>query len=124
MTKYWEGIGRRKNASARVRLTKGGKSFIINNKKLKEYFNTLELQNIAKEALIKEYGASIKIQGGGERSQAEAVRLGIARALIKIDEKLRPELKVQGFLRRDPRKKERKKPGLKKARRAPQWQKR
>lgn len=124
MAKYWEGIGRRKSATARVRLTKGGRTFIINDKKVKDYFAIDELCQITKEALPKGFGASVKIKGGGSKSQAEAIRLGIARALIKIDEKLRPELKVQGFLRRDPRKKERKKPGLKKARRAPQWQKR
>lgn len=124
MPKYTEAIGRRKSATARVRLTKGKAAFMVNDKKIDSYFSVDELKDTAKEALIKGYSVSVKVRGGGIRSQAEAIRLGISRALIKIDAKLRPGLKVQGFLRRDPRKKERKKPGLKKARRAPQWQKR
>jgi len=123
--RYYEGIGRRKRASARVRLVSRKKYFIINDRELKEFFPIEELSNIARESLSgQKFGVSVKVGGGGIKSQAEAIRLGIARALVKFDEALRPALKTSGFLKRDPRKVERKKPGLKKARRAPQWQKR
>ncbi len=128
--RYIEGIGRRKRAIARVRIMKDGKgTFIVNDRKLDDYFATEELQKIAKEALVtvkkeKDFSVSVHISGGGIRAQAEAVRLGTARALVEYDKDLRGELKSEGFLMRDPRVKERKKFGLKKARRAPQWSKR
>jgi len=129
--KYYEAVGRRKTATARVRLTEAkSDSFVINHdKKLEEVFPTEELQAVAKEAL-KESGTSAKfkvsalISGGGVSSQAVALRHGISRALVKFDESLKNKLKKAGFLKRDPRMKERKKPGLKKARKAPQWSKR
>lgn len=122
--KYYEGIGRRKTATARVRLFQKEEGFIINGKELENYFFISELRKIVKEALLKNIKVSVHVAGGGIRAQAEAIRLGIARALVKIDESHRPALKIQGFLSRDPRKVERKKPGLKKARRAAQWSKR
>jgi small subunit ribosomal protein S9 len=129
--RYIEGIGRRKTAIARVRITPSSKeSVIINGKPVAEYFNTQELQNITVaalrdlEKLEQKFEVSAKIIGGGIKSQAESVRLGTARALIKFDEELRGELKKLGYLKRDPRVKERKKFGLKKARKSPQWSKR
>jgi len=126
---YIEGIGRRKVAVARVRLYEASKNtFEINGKKLDEYFKTEAQIATAKEALDLAGGAkfkvSVKVQGSGLPAQAEAVRHGLARALEKFDPTLRAELKDKGYLKRDPRKKERKKFGLKKARRAPQWSKR
>lgn len=129
--KYYEGIGRRKAATARVRLTPSSKAeFVINDTQdLKDYFDTEELRVIAQEALNKvakkkDYAVSARVSGGGIRAQAEAIRLGTARALIKHEESLRGDLKKEGLLKRDARVKERKKFGLKKARRAPQWSKR
>ncbi|MCK5286080.1 MAG: 30S ribosomal protein S9 [Candidatus Pacebacteria bacterium] len=128
--KYIEAIGRRKTATARVRLTEAGKSsYIVNDAKLSDYFPTEELQAIVKDAfntvkLDAKFSVSILVKGGGIHAQAEAVRHGIARILLKIDEEFKKDLKKEGFLRRDPRMKERKKFGLKKARRAPQWNKR
>lgn len=129
--KYIEGVGRRKNAIARVRITPGAKqnTFIVNGKKLEEYFQTDIQRATAKEALEKyeqpsKFEVTVKAQGGGLSSQAESVRLGISRALVKIDEEHRKGLKKLGFLKRDPRSKERRKFGLKKARKAPQWSKR
>ncbi len=128
--KYTEGIGRRKNAIARVRLTKASKnSLSVNGKDLKQYFAIREHQHIVTEALKSgpvetSFAVSAKVSGGGINAQAEAIRHGIARALIEIDGNLRPVLKHAGFLKRDPRAKERKKFGLKKARKAPQWSKR
>lgn len=129
--KYVEGIGRRKTSVARARLTEASKSsFIVNEKDLAEYFQTAELQKIATEAFevagtkIK-YKVTVKANGGGIASQAVAVRHAISRALNEIDEAgFRPTLKAAGFLKRDPRAKERRKFGLKKARKAPQWSKR
>jgi len=126
--KYTEGIGRRKSATARVRIVPSGKDdFLVNDVKVVDYFKTEKQLNVAKEALnvIKDkFKITVKVSGGGLSAQSEAVRHGIARALEKIDGSLRSELKEKGFLKRDPRKKERKKFGLKKARRAPQWSKR
>lgn len=127
--KYYYGLGRRKTAVARVRLYKGKGEFLINDKEAKQYFPTLELQTIIEGPLkltnlLGQFRVSVKVRGGGPKSQAEAVRLGIARALVVFDKDLKKELKTAGFLKRDPRMKERKKPGLKKARRAPQWRKR
>lgn len=127
---YLSTIGRRKRAVARVCLYHEGQGEIeINGQPLATYFPTSMLQNSAQEALAQSPVKNsvrivVKVQGGGKHGQAGAVRLGIARALLKIDETLRPVLRARGYLTRDPREKERKKPGLKRARRAPQWQKR
>ncbi len=123
-------VGRRKTAIARVRLVRGGKGTVrVNNKSFETYFPTFDLQRIVLEPLRAvsmetAYDVSVVAQGGGAHSQAEAVRLGIARGLIKEQADYRTVLKKLGFLTRDPRAKERKKPGLKRARRAPQWSKR
>ena len=126
--KYIEAIGRRKTARARVRLFEASKnSFVVNDKSLDEYFPTIELQNQAKESLadaVGKYKVSAKMSGGGIHAQAEALCLGIARALIKDDPELRKPLKQKKLLTRDSRMKERKKFGLKKARKSAQWSKR
>ena len=127
---YFEGIGRRKTSTARVRIfNKGGEGILVNEKKYSEYFPTKELKSIVEDALntIKlsdKFKVTVKISGGGIHSQAEALRHGIARALVKFNEDFRKRLKKAGFLKRDPRMKERRKFGLKKARKAPQWSKR
>ena len=127
---YIFAVGRRKTAVARVRwhVGKEGK-FEVNGRPMEEYFPTKELQTTVMGPLtLTESTAAgyvtAKVNGGGVPGQAESVRLGIARALVKVDPDLRLTLKRAGFLRRDPRAKERKKYGLKRARRAPQWQKR
>ncbi len=127
---YIYGRGRRKSAIARVRVVKNGKgNIVVNDRPLDDYFTSFELQNIVRGPL-KTSGqetavdVSIKVEGGGVRGQAEAARLGMSRALIELNPTFRTTLKKLGFLSRDARVKERKKPGLKKARRAPQWSKR
>ncbi len=128
--KYLEAIGRRKTAIARIRIfTQGEKVFLVNEKPYNLYFPTLELQQITTASLEKmkcfdKFRILIRVKGGGIHSQAEAIRQGIARALILFNPDFRKRLKKAGYLKRDPRKKERKKFGLKRARRAPQWQKR
>jgi small subunit ribosomal protein S9 len=125
--KYIEGIGRRKEAVARVRITPASKtSFVINDKTISDYFKTESLQRIVTEALNEkgDFTVSVKVVGGGINSQAESIRLGIARALITGTPELRKELKAKGFLKRDARVKERRKFGLKKARKSAQWSKR
>lgn len=127
--RYFEAVGRRKTAVARVRLFTRSGDFTVNGKQYGEYFPTIELQKIAEDALQKmklfgRFRVSAKVLGGGNHAQAEALRHGLARCLIKFNPDFRKRLKRVGFLRRDPRMKERKKPGLKRARRAPQWQKR
>ncbi len=127
--KYIEAVGRRKTAIARVRITPASKTTItINESALDDYLKTDTQAEVAQASLnaISEssYKVTVKVLGGGLPSQAEAIRLGTARALIKEDETRRKELKALGFLKRDPRTKERKKFGLKGARRAPQWSKR
>ena len=127
--RYTEAVGRRKTATARVRITPASKnSFKINDRDLASYFPTAELRKIVEEALSKiknsNFDISVHTKGGGVHSQAEAVRHGIARALVKYDENSKTKLKTAGFLKRDPRAKERRKFGLKKARKAPQWSKR
>lgn len=124
-------IGRRKSAIARIKFhTKPVEklSIVINGRDFKDYFNYFEWQDVVTGPLklVGKTAADIavRIDGGGIPAQAEAVRLGIARALINLDKELRPTLKRAGFLTRDSRIKERKKPGLKRARRAPQWSKR
>jgi len=127
--KYIEAIGKRKKSVARVRLIKDKPGFIINEKTMEEYF---PLQDYHKKILgpfkatnlENSFFVSIKVNGGGITGQAEAIRLGISRCLVKIDKKLRPALRKAGFLTRDARIVERKKYGLKKARKAAQWSKR
>ena len=126
---YIEAIGRRKTSVARVwYFAKSEGGVIINGKKLNEYFPTDELRAIVespmKKAKIEKYEITVRLSGGGIHSQAEALRHGISRALIESVSELRGELKPLGFLTRDPRMKERRKFGLKKARKAPQWSKR
>lgn len=126
--KYWEGIGRRKTSTARARLYEGkGATFVVNGLPLEEYFQDPEDQRVARQSLgvaDKTFDVSVKIEGGGIHSQAEAVRHGIARALEEYDGDFRSSLKAMGFLKRDPRMRERKKFGLRRARRAVQWRKR
>lgn len=122
-------VGRRKTAAARVRITPGKGEIIVNGKSLREFFPILILQQKVLsplKAVGREDGldVSVRVLGGGVHGQADAVRHGIARALVKWDENLRPALKAEGFLTRDPRAKERKKPGRRKARRGHQWKKR
>ncbi|OIO19430.1 MAG: 30S ribosomal protein S9 [Candidatus Magasanikbacteria bacterium CG_4_9_14_0_2_um_filter_41_10] len=122
-------VGRRKEAAARVRLTPGKGEIVVNGKEFKAYFTTLILQNIVSSPLevtgkLKDFDVSVKVAGGGSRGQAEAVRHGISRALVDWNADLKPALKVEGFMTRDARTKERKKPGLLKARRGRQWKKR
>jgi small subunit ribosomal protein S9 len=128
--KFWKGIGRRKSAVAIVKISKEKeKSFLVNEKPLEVYFPQFEFQKIAKAPLelLKiedKFKILAEVKGGGLVAQAEAIRLGLSRALILYKEDFRKKLKKAGYLKRDPRVKERKKPGLKRARRAPQWQKR
>lgn len=125
---YIEAVGRRKTATARVRMTPAKKtSYTINDRDLESYFPTETLRKTVMAALQTvggDYAVSAKVTGGGVPAQAEAVRLGVARCMVEKDETMRKDLKVLGYLKRDPRKKERKKFGLKAARRAPQWSKR
>ena len=125
---YTEALGRRKTAVARVRLYSAKKNEVmINGKKDTEFFGTNELVkkvNEALETVSEKYTVSAYVKGSGINAQAEAIRLGIARALVKLDAEARGVLKEKGFLKRDPRSVERKKPGLKKARKAPTWVKR
>lgn len=128
--RYTEAVGRRKTATARVRLTPTTKgSFTVNDKDINEYFQTVELQAIARDAMTKtggseKYLVTVKVLGGGIHAQAEAVRHGLSRVLVERDEEVRNTLKKLGFLKRDSRAVERKKFGLKKARKAPTWSKR
>jgi small subunit ribosomal protein S9 len=126
--KYTEATGRRKTSVARVRLVKASKtSILVNNRPFEDYFKVGELRKSILSVfnnLSSSFSVSAKIIGGGVASQAEALRHGIARALILEDSNLRTTLKLKGFLKRDPRAKERRKFGLKKARKAPQWSKR
>lgn len=128
--KYYKAIGRRKTAVAEARLfTRGEKVFLVNDKPLNVYFPNPQLQQIALASLNKmkaqnRFLVLAKVKGGGFNAQAQALRHAIARALILFNPDYRKRLKRAGFLTRDPRMKERKKFGLKRARRAPQWQKR
>ncbi|MGB8816194.1 MAG: 30S ribosomal protein S9 [Minisyncoccia bacterium] len=128
--RYIETVGRRKTSIARVRITPSTKSsFTVNGKTLDEFFKTEKLKMIGTEAIKKfpltsDFTITAKIIGGGSNSQAEALRHGLARAIIIYDATMRKDLKKAGFLKRDPRSKERRKFGLKKARKAPQWSKR
>jgi small subunit ribosomal protein S9 len=122
-------VGRRKEAVVRVRLTSGTGKFLLNGKTLEEYFPNKVHQQLIREPLVilekpEAFDIRANLKGGGITGQAGALRLAIARALIDIDSEDRPALKKAGFLTRDPRVKERKKYGLKKARKAPQYSKR
>jgi small subunit ribosomal protein S9 len=128
--KFITAVGRRKTAIASVRMTKAEKSsVVVNGKSAKEYFKTDERAKIAEEALAKaesaeNYAVIAHVEGGGVAAQADALRHAISRAITKAEPNTRAVLKAAKFLKRDPRAKERKKPGLKKARKAPQWSKR
>lgn len=129
--KYFESLGRRKTSTARVRIIPATKStFIVNGKDVKEYFQTDEQRRLVQDPLVKgqevvnKWNVEARVTGGGIHSQAEAVRHGLARALVESDLELRGKLKTLGYLKRDPRAKERRKFGLKKARKSPQWSKR
>ncbi|MEI7498494.1 MAG: 30S ribosomal protein S9 [Candidatus Falkowbacteria bacterium] len=126
--RFIEAIGKRKAAIARVRLFQKGEGVVIVNDQEVEAYLTPLYANIALTAVKMtnhtDLNFSILVSGGGKKGQAEAIRHGIARSLIKLEADLRPALKVKGLLTRDSRIKERKKPGLKKARKAPQWAKR
>ena len=128
---YYEGVGRRKTSVARVRIVKVSKDaeITINGKTVAEFFNTEELRMavmapLEATSLQKEFNISVKVKGRGQRGQAEATQLGLSRALVKYDGEVQKTLRDLDYLKRDPRQKERKKPGLKKARRSPQWSKR
>jgi small subunit ribosomal protein S9 len=128
--RYYEGIGRRKESSARVRVFTGSGKFTVNGKELEAYFTrfgdasmiirAFEIANQTQNG----YDVSVLVNGGGVTGQRDAVKLGLARALVEMDPELRPPLRHSGYLTRDPRVKERKKPGLKRARKAPTYTKR
>ena len=134
--KYIEAIGRRKTSTARVRITEGSKAhFTVNGIDAKDYFKTEEERRLILDPIVKgiptggaksdvKWVVDVHVSGGGTHSQSEAIRHGLARALTESDVTLRGGLKTLGFLKRDPRAKERRKFGLKKARKAPQWSKR
>ena len=123
------GHGRRKKSVARVRLVPGNGKVVVNNREIESFFGLETLRVIVNQPLVltgtkDKFDVLVNVHGGGFTGQAGAIRHGIARALVKSDEALKPELKKAGFLTRDPRMTERKKAGLKKARRAPQFSKR
>lgn len=128
--RYFEGIGRRKNSVARVRVSTGTGAFTVNEKQIAEYFTRFgDVESILGPfAAINQdqsgYDISVHVNGGGVTGQTDAVKLGLARALVKMDENLKPDLSHAGLLSRDARIKERKKPGLKRARKAPTYTKR
>ncbi len=130
--KYIEAVGRRKTSTARVRITESAKAhFNVNGKDAKEYFKVEGERRLILDPMVKglptggkKWSVDVRVMGGGTHSQAEAIRHGLSRALVDSDITLRGGLKTLGFLKRDPRAKERRKFGLKKARKAPQWSKR
>ncbi len=134
--RYIEAVGRRKTSTARVRILESPKAgFIVNGKDAKEYFKTegerrlildpmIKGQNTEGGKVAKKWSVEVHVSGGGVHSQSEAIRHGLSRALVVFDAEMRGTLKDLGFLKRDPRAKERRKFGLKKARKAPQWSKR
>jgi small subunit ribosomal protein S9 len=129
MSEYVEAVGRRKTSSARVRIYPGTGEIVVNDKPMEAYFGRALDQMILRQPLNvtgtgASFNISVHVAGGGESGQAAAVRMGIARALALGDANLRPVLKKAGFLTRDARAKERKKAGLKRARKAPQYTKR
>ena len=126
---YIEAVGRRKTAVARVRISKVTNGAVVNGKKAEEYFPSEDLMRSALRPLhereqYRDFGVSVSVKGGGASAQAEAIRHGLTRACVLYNPDDRKYFKDLGFLTRDPRKKERKKFGLRKARRAPQWSKR
>jgi small subunit ribosomal protein S9 len=131
-SRYFYAVGKRKTSIAQVKVYPSDKNLseiTINGRKLEEYFTISRLRDMIKAVPVmagqdKKFYVSIKVVGGGINSQAEAIRLGISRAMVKFDGELKKSFRNLGFLTRDARKVERKKPGLKKARRAPQWAKR
>ena len=128
-TTVFMGTGRRKTSIARVRIMPGKGNFTINGKDINDYLNTDVLRTLAKQPFVVsgtegKFDTIVKVEGGGLSGQAGAIRHGIARALNEANSEYRPALKSNGFLTRDPRMKERKKYGLKKARKAPQFSKR
>ena len=126
---YYEGIGRRKASTARVRIMAGSGEFVVNEKTLQDYFTRMgdaeailaPLKTVGQAGTL---DVSVLVKGGGVTGQTGAVQLGVARALLKLNPDLRPTLRKGGFLTRDSREKERKKPGLKRARKAPTYTKR
>jgi small subunit ribosomal protein S9 len=127
--RYYESVGRRKRAVARVRLYPGDGQFIINEKEMKEYFGrTRDWQEASAPLRLSNnedrFNVSVQVKGGGITGQAQAIRHGVARALLRFEPDLKTLLRRAGYLTRDPREKERKKPGLKRARKAPQYTKR
>lgn len=133
--RYFEAVGRRKRAIARVRLftcqpfEEEEAKIIVNGKSYQDFFSLPRLRQIAASPLqkmksVNRFEVTVKVKGGGIVSQAEAIRHGLARTLVKFNPEFSKKLKRAGFLTRNPKEKERKKPGLKKARRAPQWRKR
>ena len=128
-TEKYYGTGRRKKSVARVYLTPGKGEVVINKRNMDEYFGLETLKVIVRQPFVatgtnEKFDVMVNVHGGGFTGQAGAIRHGIARALLQVDSEYRPVLKKEGFLTRDPRSKERKKYGLKKARRAPQFSKR
>lgn len=127
---YYEGIGRRKAATARVRIHPGGDgTIIVNDRPVEQYFTReWDIKNLSEPLVatnnMGRFNITVHVKGGGVTGQADAVRLGLARALLKFAPESRPILRKAGMLTRDPRAKERKKPGLKRARKAPQYTKR
>lgn len=127
---YFEAVGRRKQSSARVRVAQGTGTFLVNDKNINEYFPRegdtaavlTPLEVVGQSA--SNYDITVKVNGGGVSGQRDAVKLGLARVMIKMDEGVRHSLREKGLLTRDPRVKERKKPGLKRARKAPTYTKR
>ena len=130
MTQYFEGIGRRKESTARVRVTSGSGLFQINEKDLRDYFTRMGDPELILEPLTAagydpaQYDVTVLVKGGGVTGQTSAVQLGLARALVKMNGDLVSAMRKGGLLTRDPRVKERKKPGLKRARKAPTYTKR
>ncbi len=128
--RYYQGTGRRKTAVARVRLFPGSGEFVVNGKNITEYFGRRDLfereliRPLELTGNTASFNVLVKVRGGGVAGQVGAVRHGIARALLDVNAELRPTLKKAGLLTRDPRMKERKKPGLKRARKRPQYTKR
>jgi small subunit ribosomal protein S9 len=127
--KYHEGVGRRKTSSARVRISNGTGEFVVNGKPVREYFTRLgDVDHLLAPLMAVDMqgrvDVSVKVQGGGVTGQAGAVRHGLARALVDMDPEMRPAMRSGGYLTRDARMKELKKPGLKRARKAPTYTKR
>lgn len=130
MTEYFEGVGRRKASTARVRLFSGSGNFMVNEKSIDAFFTREgDVKNIveafdAAGQIQNKFDVTVLVKGGGVTGQTDAVKLGLARALLKMEPEVKPALRKGGFLTRDAREKERKKPGLKRARKAPTYTKR